>query len=194
MRSIEPNAFEDFVRVKQLDISHNELTSLRDNQFTYLESIECLNLSHNSIDTILPFTFTDLRTLRSIDLAHNRLTSDEFIRKIAELQSLNLSSNRYSSINLTAIVNINKVELIGNLWSCAWLVIELVNATLKIGDDVQFGTKLAGFDFNAIGIRQPEEVICYDGGNAEPETIQLIPRHVVVVYPKNQCSETEVNV
>lgn len=179
------------MRIKQLDISNNELTSLRDNQLAFLESIEYLNLSHNSIDSIQPFTFTDLMTLRSIDLSHNRLDSDAFVQKITELQQLylDLSANRYRSINITAFEGIGKVKLIGNLWSCSWLVIELVNLTASVGDDIHFGNKLAGIDAEGMGIRQPEEVLCYDDRNAAHDWNHLIQRHIVIIYPKSECNQ-----
>lgn len=180
------------MRVKYLDVSNNELTGLRDNQLTYLESIEYLNLSNNFIDTIQPFTFTDLRTLRTIDLSHNHLDSDTFVQKIDELQLLDLTANRYRSIDIAAFARIKEVKLIGNLWSCSWLVTELVNSTAIVRDDVHFGTKLTSIDGNAIvGIRQPEEVICYDIGNAAQESNYLFPRHIVVVYPKGECGRTD---
>lgn len=188
MRTIEPSALEDFVRVKQLDISHNKLKSLRDNQLTYLESIECLNFSHNSIESIQPFTFTDLRTLRSIDLSHNRLESDAFVQKIDALRTLDLSANLYRWISMTALEVIDEVKLVGNLWSCSWLVTELVNSTTNVRNDVHFGHDLTGIDAKAMGIRQPEEVICYDDRNVAHESNLLIQRHIVIVYPKGECS------
>lgn len=194
MRTIEPSALRDFVHVKHLDISNNELPSLRDNQLAYLESIEHLNLSYNSIDSIQPFTFTDLRTLRSIDLSHNRLESDEFVQKIVELRSLDLSANRYRSINMTAFEGVGEVKLIGNLWSCSWLVNELVNSTANVRDDVHFGNELAGIDAKAMGIRQPEEVICFDDRDAGYELNNLIQRHIVIVYPKSECSRSVLKV
>lgn len=130
--------------VKHLDISNNEISALRDNQLAYLESIEYLNLSNNLIDSIQPFTFTDLQTLHTIDLSHNRLDSDAFVQKIDALRLLDLSANRYRSINITAFANIDEVKLIGNLWSCSWLVAELVNLTANVRDDVHFGNELAG--------------------------------------------------
>lgn len=179
------------MRVKQLDVSNNELTGLRDNQLAYLESIEHLNLSNNFIDTIQPFTFTDLRTLRTVNLSHNYLDSDTFVHKIDELQLLDLSANRYRSIDIAAFASIKEVKLIGNLWSCSWLVTELVNSTAIIRDDIHFGTNLISIDGDATGIRKPEEVICYDAGNAAQESNYLIPRHIVVVYPKGECGRTK---
>lgn len=191
---IEPSAFEDFVRVKELDISNNELTHLKDNQLTYLETIEWLNLSHNSIENIQPFTFTDLRTLRALDLSHNRLDSDVFVQKIVELQSIDLGANRYRSINITAFEGIDEAKLIGNLWSCSWLVTELVNLTATIRDKIHFGGKLTGIDSDAMGVRQPEEVVCYDDRNAAIAANKLIQRHIIIVYPKSECSRTEKKV
>lgn len=176
------------MHVRQLDISHNELTSLRDNQLAHLGSIECIDLSHNSIDSIQPFTFTDLKTLRTIDLSHNRLDSDAFVQKIVDLRSLDLSANRYRSINITSLAGIDEVKLIGNLWSCAWLVTELVHSTANVRDDVHFGHELAGIDADAMGIRHPEEVVCYDESNRQ------IQRHIVIVYPKGGCDRNEEKV
>lgn len=164
-------------------MSNNELTSITDNQLTYLESIETLNLSYNSIDTIEPFTFNDLSTLRTIDLSHNHLASDAFVSNIDSLQLLDLSANRYQSINVTMFANISDVKLIGNTWSCAWIVLELVNASDNVRQDIRFGNDLAGIDGEAMGIRQPEEVICYD---------DLVQRHLVIVYPKGECNGTKV--
>lgn len=182
------------MRVKQLDISNNKLKSLRDNQLTYLESIECLNLSHNLIESIQPFTFTDLRTLQSIDLSHNRLESDAFVEKIDALQKLDLSANLYRWISMTAFEGIGEVKLMGNLWSCSWLVTELVNLTANVRNSVHFGNALAGIDAKSMGIRQPEEVICYDDRNAALDSNLLIQRHVVIVYPKGECGRDEQQV
>lgn len=116
--------FQDLSHLKEFDISNNNLTDLKENVFEHVYNLESINLTKNSIYEIDSKIFLKLRKLKSLDLSYNNLKSDNFLPHDS-LKYLNLSYNKYSQLNESAIFDL-EVELIGNLWNCKWLLEKIV--------------------------------------------------------------------
>ena len=78
-----------------LDISHNQLKSLKELSSVHLPNLRHLNLSHNSVQELDQQGLSGLTTLHSVDLSHNQLTviSDRAFVHLTALTSLKLDHN-----------------------------------------------------------------------------------------------------
>ncbi|XP_038070995.1 adhesion G protein-coupled receptor A3-like [Patiria miniata] len=83
-----------------LDLSNNQITSLRQNAFSGLSSLLQLNLSGNRISYIEPKSFDGLDQLEKLDLSRNRLGSvnNSMFVGLGSLEDLNISFNQISTI------------------------------------------------------------------------------------------------
>ncbi|XP_075040249.1 toll-like receptor 7 [Mixophyes fleayi] len=107
---------------RSLDISFNNLMSLRSDDFWGMEDIECLNMSYNYINQRLNGSqFGHLKSLRHLDLSHNRFDLYYYaaLSEIPKLKVLNLANNEYQFMmrgvnhrlnfleNLTSLIELN---------------------------------------------------------------------------------------
>lgn len=122
--------FEDFLKLRILDLSQNALTVLNSNLFDFVRNIENVNMSHNKINIIESDILSGLSKLRTLDLSYNKLSNDNFIDASNRLLFLNLSSNQYKRINVLKLYGLNEVRLYNNPWDCKWLI-----GQLTVGDD-----------------------------------------------------------
>lgn len=125
--------FEDFLKLRILDLSQNAITELDSNLFDFVRNIESLNMSHNKIVTIESDILTSLSNLRTLDLSSNRLSSDNFIDASNRLLFLNLSDNHYKSFNISKLYGLNEIQFYNNPWDCKWLI-----GQMTVGDDRLF--------------------------------------------------------
>ncbi|XP_022080676.1 adhesion G protein-coupled receptor A3-like [Acanthaster planci] len=84
----------------QLDLSNNQITSLRQNTFAGLSSLLQLNLSGNCISYIEPKSFDGLDQLQKLDLSRNRLggVNNSMFVGLGNLVDLSISYNQISTI------------------------------------------------------------------------------------------------
>jgi len=87
-------------RMKFLDISHNNLTELLEDEFSDLEILEELQLSHNNIST-LNRSLTSLKSLKRLNLSFNSLYHFglQEIRGLTRLKLVDLSNNNIQSLS-----------------------------------------------------------------------------------------------
>ncbi|XP_076461809.1 toll-like receptor 4 [Babylonia areolata] len=83
-------------RVTHVDVSYNQISSLRGLSSRQMQHVRHLNLSHNLLQTVEPSMLNELRHLESLDLSYNQLT---FIRPhafagLTSLRSLKLDHNQ----------------------------------------------------------------------------------------------------
>lgn len=135
METLNPNAFSSFVNLKLFDASSNKLTYLFDGSLEYLSTVEHINLSHNAIDGIETNVFSEMTSIQTIDLSYNKLSNDSFLDEITELKTLIMSYNQFEYLNLSKLVDVDEVDLIGNPWNCTWLVVEMMHCS----NGVRFG-------------------------------------------------------
>lgn len=101
----------------------------------YLSSIQHIYLSHNAIDEIESNVFSRIIPLQTIDLSYNKLSNDNFLDEMTELKTLIMSYNQFEYLNLSKLVDVDEVDLIGNPWNCTWLVVEMMHCS----NGVHFG-------------------------------------------------------
>ncbi|XP_055710992.1 uncharacterized protein LOC129806427 [Phlebotomus papatasi] len=96
---------EAYVSVKStteiLDLSHNSISTLKDNSFYYVPIVMNLSLAHNTIHTIFLDAFSGLPHLKMLNLSHNYL--ETFDKRIVErntaLTVLDVSENNFINLN-----------------------------------------------------------------------------------------------
>lgn len=97
---VEPQSFEGLVALENLDLSVNQLTSLKAGIFDNLNAVKYLNLSHNVIGEIAPQLFNQLTALDNIDLSNNQLIFIEgnVFEANVNLQTVKLSYNSFNGL------------------------------------------------------------------------------------------------
>ncbi|KYQ47668.1 Peroxidasin like protein [Trachymyrmex zeteki] len=95
IREISSYAFDSLRKLKKLSLSHNYITSIKDQWFVDLTSLQQLDLSYNVITSIEPTVFEKLRGLKWFDVKENRLTCLEPTQLVpmASLEKLRFSGN-----------------------------------------------------------------------------------------------------
>lgn len=92
------NRIYDYEYLKYLNLSHNKLSKLDDNNFSYLTELVYLNLSYNRL-TYLPSDFGELNNLQELYLNNNNLSSlPHTFFTIKSLIRLDLSHNNFTEI------------------------------------------------------------------------------------------------
>ncbi|XP_061167313.1 slit homolog 1 protein-like [Saccostrea echinata] len=127
--------------IKHLNISHLQLTSIKESFLRKLKEIEVLDASYNRIDRLSSNLFNkndkiqlfkmsnndlvsvDLRRFRKYvsDLSYNKLTSIEASHFITSILQLDLTGNLISSVDpsvLDQLPNLQNISLAGNPWEC----------------------------------------------------------------------------
>lgn len=155
-------SLKDLDHLKYLDISHNKLSDLLDNQFGFMRSIEVINASQNRLHSIQSFTFADLVSLNTLDLSSNRLHTDDFLNSVAPIHFVDLRHNAYQRIDLSALNTIDRIYLGNNPWNCTWLLNAMANA--NHGNTViRFGTEFLNDMQNENHTKSSiEEIECVD--------------------------------
>lgn len=152
----------DLGNLKHLDISNNKLTQLLDNQFTNMDAIESINISQNQLHSIRRYTFTYFKTYNfTLDLSANHLNSDEFLDLTTPIKMINLQNNAYQMLNLTALNSIGTIYFSKNPWNCTWLL----NAFVKhqhLTLNIQFGEQYDGIEYGNGTKPLIEELDCMD--------------------------------
>ena len=93
-----------------LDLTHNQIRSLKEDTFTGLDRLEVLLLGSNQLDRIRPNVFS--ANLVRLDLSFNRLEdlgSDVFSR-LSRLQVLRLNNNEIKRIHKNAFVDLESLK------------------------------------------------------------------------------------
>lgn len=118
-----PAAVKVLTNVLTLNMSHNLLDSLPEDEFFYWHPVKELNLSHNAFEYV-PVALQNLVKLESLDMSHNQLGSvfDENSFELPKLKKLNLSFNNLQNAsreiaNLKSLqeLDLSYNDLCGNL-------------------------------------------------------------------------------
>nr|KAG5711018.1 hypothetical protein BaRGS_013752 [Batillaria attramentaria] len=100
-----------------VDLSHNNLTTLPSSMFTGLHNLTAVNLRGNRLTSLSTKTFHDCSNLRYLDLSHNRipaLKSSHFLN-VYRLEHLDLSHNTFTTIGpMFKAVKLRTLLLSGN--------------------------------------------------------------------------------
>lgn len=96
-----PDGSSNLTRLRELDLSHNRLISLKSGVFHALESLQILQLQNNLIEHVANGTFQGLSMLQSLVLSNNRLQHIGFRMMFGlglSLTALHLDGNYVESI------------------------------------------------------------------------------------------------
>lgn len=115
--------FESSVEI--LDLSFNFLGNLNSITFSRFRNLRNLILSHSNLTYIPLNAFLELSLLRILDLSHNDLSSLDFGDKVfSQLHTLHLDFNRLTEIDSVTpekFPSLNKFTVTNNKFSCTYL-------------------------------------------------------------------------
>ncbi|KAJ8925431.1 hypothetical protein NQ315_009264 [Exocentrus adspersus] len=96
---LEPKTFPKMELLRDLQMSHNSLSSIKMGALQGLLNLTSLRLQHNQIDVIEDHAFSHLQTLVFLDLAHNRIVavSGASLAHLDKLTDLDLRHNFFAS-------------------------------------------------------------------------------------------------
>ncbi|XP_034666160.1 insulin-like growth factor-binding protein complex acid labile subunit [Drosophila subobscura] len=124
---IEDESLESLVSLTQIDASFNQLTSVSESLLDANSQLEEIILSHNRIGVISPKLMRHQTHLKHLKLDGNALIEANFLQSLPPALnrlslSVDLSSNRLHSVNLSSLLQFGHTNLADNHWNCAWLV------------------------------------------------------------------------
>lgn len=98
IQTIEDNWFNSNSNLLEMDLRHNELSTLRRGQFRNVKLLHLLNLMDNNIGSIEQNSFQDLNQLTHLNIRHNRLRTLTYFGSLNRLQSFDLGENSISEV------------------------------------------------------------------------------------------------
>ena len=101
-------------KVKVLDLSSNNISSLPTNSFYGCVQLENLSLSNNQIERLIQSQFAPLNNLRLIDLSSNLLTSvdkNTFINLGTSLETINLEDNQLHTMSEVSLLPLTGLQV-----------------------------------------------------------------------------------
>lgn len=109
--------FQSMVSLDQLQMQHNKLTSITPSIGCLVQLTEC-NFSHNQL-TSVPKELGSLANLKKLDLSHNLLTSLlEDLSQLKSLESLLLQGNKLTALpSLKDLENLSELNVSNNMLS-----------------------------------------------------------------------------
>ena len=110
-KQIAPKAFEGLDRLKILNLSNNELTSIQTSVFTQFRRLVELDLSYNNIFQMEHDAFTGFLSLNHLNLMGNHLSSfnESYLFELKNLTRLNVKQNNIP------LKNVRKLRMFYNL-------------------------------------------------------------------------------
>ena len=108
---IEDNDFSNLPSLQYLDLHQNKITSIKSDTFNNLAKLKVLYLHENRITSIESNTFNNFLNLKRIDLDNNEISviEDNNFNNLPNLEYLYLHQNRITSIKSDMFNNLTKV-------------------------------------------------------------------------------------
>ncbi|XP_066592806.1 leucine-rich repeat-containing protein 24 [Prorops nasuta] len=121
--TIHRDAFNGLKIVIEIDLSSNNIRSLRPGTFVETQRLRVLLLNNNRLKVLENDLFHDMDFLQKVILSDNRLEriEERTFRNLPELHSLALNGNNLSSLRLQSVEGLPKLgslELHNNPWNC----------------------------------------------------------------------------
>ncbi|KAJ8942195.1 hypothetical protein NQ314_010135 [Rhamnusium bicolor] len=107
-----PRTFPKMDSLKDIQLSHNSLSSIKMGALQGLISLTSLRLQHNQIDVIEDHAFSHLMTLISLDLAHNRIVavSGASLAHLDKLTDLDLRHNFLRALTADLVLPLKNLK------------------------------------------------------------------------------------
>lgn len=108
------DAFEFYEWLEELDLTHNGVTSLGEDNFNQQIGLRELRLGHNNISSILPRSFKGLKSLQILDLTHNKIVEIPplFLADSARMKILLLANNHLLSVATKAFRGLKSLRIL----------------------------------------------------------------------------------
>ncbi|CAG9762080.1 unnamed protein product [Ceutorhynchus assimilis] len=109
-----PKSFPKMESLKDLQLSHNSLSSVKMGALQGLMNLTTLRLQHNLIDVIEDHAFIHLTTLVTLDLAHNRIVavSGASLAHLSYLTELDLRHNFLRALTADLILPLKYLKVL----------------------------------------------------------------------------------
>jgi internalin A len=154
------SALRSLTNLTTLDLNSNRITDI--SALRSLTNLTTLYLSHNQI-TDISF-LGSLTNLTKLHLNSNQITDISFLGSFTNLTTLDLNSNRITDISaLRELTNLTTVNLYDNQITPLCVLGELAQKRLTLSTrpiDAQKATEAIKVAYAAIGLEEPEVVIC----------------------------------
>lgn len=129
LSSIKMGALAGLIKISILSLHHNQIDVLEDNAFSYLRSLTTLDLSHNRIVAVSGGSLAGLSNLVNLDLRHNflRALTADLILPLQKLGDLRLDDNDLSIVSSDALRNntiLKRLTLSENPLNCDCTITE----------------------------------------------------------------------
>lgn len=100
--------------LKSLYVEENQITELREGDFTSLVNLEQLLLQRNQIASIAPNAFHELTSLKTLDLQANQLTNltGRIFASLVSLDTLDLSQNPILTLGADVLTGLTSVKVL----------------------------------------------------------------------------------
>lgn len=109
---IGAQTFPKMINLKDLQLSHNSLSSIKMGALKGVSNLTSLSLHHNQIDVLEDNAFNSLTSLINLDLAHNRIVaiSGASLAHLINLVDLDLRHNFLRALTADLIVPLRKLQ------------------------------------------------------------------------------------
>lgn len=109
---LSPKTFPKMESLKDLQLSHNSLSSIKMGALQGLMNLTSLRLQHNQIDVIEDHAFSNLELLVTLDIAHNRIVavSGASLAHLNKLTDLDLRHNFLRALTADLVVPLKNLK------------------------------------------------------------------------------------
>ncbi|MEG4302476.1 leucine-rich repeat domain-containing protein [Microcoleus sp. D3_18a_C4] len=154
------SALRSLTNLTTLDLGGNQITD-----FSFLGSLTNLTELYLNDNQISDISFLgSLTNLTELHLDHNQITDISFLGSLTNLTTLHLDHNQITDISaLRALTNLTTLHLDSNPITALCVLGELAQKRLTLSTtpiDAQKATEAVKVAYAAIGLEQPEVIIC----------------------------------
>ena len=170
------SAFRSLTNLTTLSLSVNQSTDI-----SFLGSLTNLTTLELSINQITDISFLgSLTNLTTLSLNHNQITDISSLGSLTNLTTLSLNHNQITDISalrsLTNLTELNRIDS-GNQITALCVLGELAQKRLSFSTkpiDAQKATEAIKVAYAAIGLEQPEVIICSSPRDADLQIFNLL--------------------
>jgi Leucine-rich repeat (LRR) protein len=114
LRTLKNDSFVYFPRLRSLDVSHNQITSLSLLVLYPLKNLHILKLDHNKLQDLETGLFSSQRRLRSLSLSYNELQylGNEILSPLKTLEYLDVNNNRLRTLDSKSFVSLQSMKFL----------------------------------------------------------------------------------